>query len=541
MTILPALFSRTLTLTTALSLTFAVGCPAVDASEATDADDEESADDAEAPVVGDDEGPALERAPGPILDRPDAPGGGVFSPPDAASHPIEQFADARIVGVDSTQFVGTHVTAGADLNGDGLPDVLTSTIYGPDAVEQAATWAFESPVVGVVDIHTADGKLMPGPRPGGGFYATSFEGIGDADGDGYGEVVLSDSSGSVWTDYTDALVIFEGPIVGTLTEANADALILHEVEGSTDLSVLANAGDINGDGLTDLLGGDPYYASPLDPQGARRGAVWLLLSPLSENESTADARAMIVGDGASWEAGRGLAGAGDVDGDGLDDILIGAPRVADADGLPSQGRAFLFTSNVEGTIDVGHADAIVMGDVPAGRLGWDVNGAGDVNDDGYDDVLLGAASGSTYGHPGAAYLMSGPLSGILGVSDATATIRGVAAGDAIGTSVDGAGDVDGDGVADIVISGLNGAGGPEDGGVVGVYLGPLAGTQRHDDAHLQLHGSDVSGRFGNDVIGAGDLDGDGLDDLVLGSYREDVGAAHEAGATYIIYGVDGGW
>jgi hypothetical protein len=236
--------------------------------------------------------------------------------------------------------------------------------------------------------------------------------------------------------------------------------------------------------------------------------------------SWADAK--LVGEAASDSAGNTVAGAGDVDGDGRDDLLVGA--VGDDEGGSYAGAAYLVLGPVTGTLDLSLADAKLVGEEASDYVGA-IAGAGDVDRDGHDDVLVGAPG--AYGDrdaAGAAYLVLGPVTGTFDLSLADAKL----VGDYAGAGVAGAGDVDGDGHDDVLVI-------PEIYSEAPTYLvlGPVTGTLDLSlaDAMLMSEQRDENMTRGS---GAGDVDADGRDDLLLGAFGDH--GNRDPGSAYLVLG-----
>ncbi len=323
-----------------------------------------------------------------------------------------------------------------------------------------------------------------------------------------------------------------GP-VGVVRLEDAEAKLTGESSGNAAGRSVRIAGDINNDGYDDILVG-----SPLSSAGsAEAGATYLILGPGLEDSNLADADARLIGEGAGDFAGKSVAGAGDVNDDGYDDILVGAW----GRGYQDVGAAYLFLGPVSDDVGLEDADAKLVGEVNGDHAGAWVSAAGDVNDDGFADILVGAPGNSQGGaSAGAAYLMLGPISGQIDLADADAKFVGESGGDQAGWAVAGAGDFNGDGVDDLVVGAPSSNLGGTDSGAVYVLFGPVTGTVDLSDAELTFVGEADHDRAGYSVAGAGDVNADGYDDLIVGAHSNDEGAPG-AGAAYLILGPASGY
>ncbi|MCP4916248.1 MAG: hypothetical protein GY913_04940, partial [Proteobacteria bacterium] len=294
----------------------------------------------------------------------------------------------------------------------------------------------------------------------------------DLDGDGVADLVVGAWSRDTETlPMAGAVAIFYGPIQETRHWSEADAWLLGEDMADAAGWSVAFAGDTNGDGLDDLLIG----AIGHDGGGPEAGAAYLVHGPVFGEVLLEDADAVLTGESAFANAGTAVASAGDVDGDGLDDLLIGAP---------GQDRAYVVLSPVEGLMDLALSDAIIDGDGTSARTGFSLAGVGDLDGDGLGDVLVGAPGGTA----GSAVLFSGPTHGEFSLEDGALTLRG-GSGAQTGFSVAGAGDTDGDGVPDLLLGALRDDLGGRNAGAA--YL--VAGSQASERPLTQTLYADVDG------------------------------------------------
>ena len=268
----------------------------------------------------------------------------------------------------------------------------------------------------------------------------------------------------------------------------------------------------------------------MKPTLAFAALAYVLLSPL-QAQSTPPADVTITGESAGNDFGWRAAPAGDVNGDGVEDLIVGAPSY---DGIAGfAGRAYLFYGPFTGDINAADADAIISAEAFGDNLGFSVASAGDVNNDGFDDIIVGARSNDANGiQSGRVYLFYGPISGLLADTDADAIISG-AAFDEVGRSVAGVGDLNGDGFDDILI-GTDIAGGSFQGQAF-LFNGPLSGERDASSADAIITGSFPNESFGAWVASAGDVNNDGVQDIIVGAPRFPLNGA-DTGRAYIFYG-----
>ncbi|MEM1012062.1 MAG: hypothetical protein AAGI46_07550 [Planctomycetota bacterium] len=242
---------------------------------------------------------------------------------------------------------------------------------------------------------------------------------------------------------------------------------------------VADAGDINADGRADLLVG----ARGDDNNGFNSGSARVFSgidgSPLTRFD----------GPGPFTQLGYSVDGLGDIDGDGTSDFIAGTP-----DDGNNNGAAFVI-SGVDGSVVLD-----LRGQQAFDRLGWVVAGAGDVDGDGFPDLMVGVPGGNS--ETGLVHVVSGTTGAIIH------SVKGDSIGDQFGSAVDAMGDVNGDGFDDIVVGSPSGGNRT---GAVSIISGATGQVIRH------CVGDELADRFGSSLNAAGDINGDGVNDFVVGA------------------------
>ncbi len=297
---------------------------------------------------------------------------------------------------------------------------------------------------------------------------------------------------------------------GTHYVDEADATLTGEAAGNSAGTNPTVVGDVDGDGYDDLLVSAPLYQG--DPSWD--GVAYVVRGPVAAGTaSLGDAHTRILGlrtNDHMDEAGV----VGDMDGDGLDDFVLTTP----GDG-GTVGEMSLFTALSEpGTLTLDDAHTTWQGVHPLDDAGALQSRGGDVNGDGHADLVIGAHNAHGTGtDSGVAYLVYGPPpGGVISLDEADVKLAGTAADDHAGFAVDLAGDLDADGYDDVLVSAPYYSSHLERGGAVFVLYGPVGpGELTLTSADATIAGDTDGGQLGTYIAPLGDLDGDGFDDVAM--------------------------
>ncbi len=438
-------------------------------------------------------------------------------------------AAVRFDGDAGADAAGTSVASIGDHDGDGIADLL---IGAPDhdggGSGAGAAFLVRSNRTGSVDLGLGSAAILTGAAAGdaaGSWVAPA----GDIDADGYADILVgAPGNDGAATDAGAAYLLF-GPLSGTAALSTAPAVYRGGAANDTLGAALAAVGDVTGDGQSDVLIG----AWGDDTAASNAGAAYVFPASAGTRSATA-ATASFTGEQSSDFAGFRVAAAGDLDGDGIADLAIGA-YAANPGGLNNAGTAYILYGPVSGATPLRNADGRLDGLAANDFVGRALAGVGDQDGDGRDDLLVGATGVDTTGaQAGAAYLWSGPCAGTTAASAAAATFHGESPGASAGRSVAAGGDLDGDGTPDLLI----GADGEDLDGVLRgaayLALGPHAGTTSLGDAYARLTGTNDEDGAALSVARVADLDADGRDEVLVGAPGVDL-LAVGAGAAVLVH------
>jgi len=342
---------------------------------------------------------------------------------------------------------GASVAGAGDVDGDGYDDVIVGTPYG-GADDSGGAFLFRGGAAGVADGSPATAWTRILGTQAFDNLGAAVAGLGDVNGDSYADVAISQYGyhrEEPPVEYNRVLVFHGGPDgIPHGTADAADSIVFRTAPGALMGMYVARAGDVNGDGYDDMLAGAPS----LDAGQTDEGGVFVFHGSASGIPSGGDVHAALIeSNDAGAMIGDRMAGGGDIDADGFDDIAIGS-------GLRS--RAYLFHGSASGITATSLAGADTELSATAGtNFGGGVSLDGDVNGDGYDDVLVSESSRQfAFNVRGAVHLFLGGAAGVPsgGAANAysfayipTPIVR-------FGLALAGIGDVNGDGFADAAAS-----------------------------------------------------------------------------------------
>jgi len=392
--------------------------------------------------------------------------------------------------------LGTALSAAGDLDGDGFGDVLAGMPgFGSGLGSALVFHGSASGLAAVARARISGGQVNSG-------FGKALGLAGDVNGDGFSDLVIGAPEQDGATQDGGAAFLYLGSPTGVSSTSSASWFGTQTSE-RLGRSVAA-AGDVNGDGFADVIAGAPGYS------GAQPGEGLALVfhGNAAGLSSTPDWAVEGGSPGASF--GYAVATAGDVNADGLCEVLVGAPFQSGA--WSFEGCASLFAGSPDGlSLEPTWSQG---GGAPAAWFGAAVGPAGDINGDGSADVIIGAPDYSgDRSQEGLAAVYLGSPGGLSAAADWRFLGGQLEAG--LGTAVARAGDVDGDGYDDVLVSAARYDGGQADEGRVYLFRGTPSGLL--NTPAWSAEGNEIGARFGASVAGAGDIDGDGFCDVVIGA------------------------
>ncbi|WP_442936888.1 beta strand repeat-containing protein [Nostoc sp.] len=388
-----------------------------------------------------------------------------------------------INGINANDFLGRSVSSAGDINGDGIDDlIIGASGASPNGFNSGQSYVVFgskggfSPQLNLCTLNGTNGFAINGINTGdwSGFSVSS---AGDINGDGIDDLIIGAETASPNGHYSgQSYVVFgsKGGFDSSFNLSTLNGTNGFAINGNTgDLSggSVSSAGDINGDGIDDLIIG-AYTASP---KGFQSGQSYVVFGSKGGFDSQFNLSTLngtngfaINGINRGDYSGRSVNSVGDINGDGIDDLIIGA-RFASPNGFQS-GQSYVvfgskggFDSQFNLSTLNGTNGFAINGINENDRAGGSVSSAGDINGDGIDDLIIGAPFASPNArYSGQSYVVFGSKGGFgaqFNLSTLNGTngfaINGINENDRVGYSVSSAGDINGDGIDDLIIGAIN--------------------------------------------------------------------------------------
>lgn len=389
-------------------------------------------------------------------------------------------------GTSTNDHFGYSVGNAGDVNKDGYSDVFVGA-YGVSS-SKGSVYIFLGSVTG---LSATPATTLNGVSSGDSF-GWSAACAGDVNNDGYSDVIVGAWDVGV---FRGAAYLFLGSSTGLNTSPASTVNGLVGIEDRFGWCV-AGAGDVNGDGFSDVIIG--AWGTPVG--GTNKGQAYLYLGNGTGLPGTPSTT--LSGLNTNDEFGYNVSTAGDVNGDGYSDVIIGAIGVS-----AGKGAAYLYLgagSGLSSTIS-----ATLNGVSTGDQFGISVTCAGDINGDGFSDVLVGAEVVST--STGAAYLFQGSTTGLS--ASPSITLSGLTISCSFGFSLASSGDINGDGYSDIVVGAPNLS---SNRGAAYTYHGSPDGLKITNN--WQVLEAQGGANYGYSVASAGDVNSDGFSDVIVGAY-----------------------
>ncbi|WP_439558683.1 integrin alpha, partial [Dyadobacter sp.] len=410
---------------------------------------------------------------------------------------------------------GNAMGLAGDVNGDGYSDVVIGVhAYDSGQVNEGVAFVYHGSAQG---LNANNPVKIEGNQAESAFGFTAA-GAGDVNGDGYSDIMVGARLFDKGEVDEGAVFIYHGSALGV--NSNVPAVILESNQVSAFLgNAIGTAGDVNGDGYSDII----ITANMYDKGQTNEGAAFIHHGS-AQGISPAAALTLEMNQ-AEAQFGSSAGSAGDVNGDGYADVIIGAKYYDN--GHLNEGAAFVFQGAKTGISSI--LSSTLESNKTGAQFGCSVASAGDVNGDGYSDVIVGAiAYDNGHDDEGAVFVWKG------GVNFAESIQEALTLKISKRISVSGAGDVNGDGFNDVMVGVPN----YDPHGAVFIYHGSLTGVNFNSPTVIENVPN--SGEFGYSVAQAGDLNGDGFGDIVVGDLTYFVKMSPQfeviSGAALVYYG-----
>ncbi len=444
-------------------------------------------------------------------------------------------------------FFGSSIANIGDLDNNGTSDIAVDAQGNDDGGDNrgAIHILFMNDDGSVEQTIEINDSTEPGPvLSDNDIFGSSIANIGDLDNNGTSDIAVGaidddhggPSSGAIHIIYLSTAVSHSGAIEQTIeinsSTANGPDLSQNDIFGSS----IANIGDLDNNGTSDIAVGAPSD----DNGGNNKGAIHILLmnddgsvnNTIEINDSTPNGPSLDAGD----NFGTSIANIGDLNGDGTSDIAVGAPN--DNDGGDDSGAVHILFINDDGsvnnTIEINDSTANGPDLNIADLFGSSIANIGDLNGDGTSDIAVGATgddSGS-FGSSGAVHILlmndDGSVERTIEIDSTTANGPDLSSSDSFGSSIANIGDLNGDGTSDIAVGAIGDDDGGDDSGAVHILFinddGSVEQTIEINSSTPNGPSLDAGDNFGTSIAGIADLDSDSVSHIAVGAkFGDDAG------------------
>lgn len=351
--------------------------------------------------------------------------------------------NSRLSAHSANDHAGMSVSSAGDVNRDGYDDILIGAQNeSTNGTYAGAAYLVLGPITENLELSDAD-FIFYGEENS--YTSSSVSGAGDINGDSYPDIII----GAMGNEYGKTYLVY-GPFSSNLQlSTESDSIMTGTLYDASGYKT-AGVGDVNADGFDDILIGAINADQQAEDPHESRGAAYLVNGPIASDIDLSTESIKIAGAKDGDAAGSSVAGGGDVNNDGYMDMLVSATQ--EDSGGSYAGAVYLLEGPLHSSFDLSSFQAKFIGERSGDRAGNAVSIADDVNGDGYADILIGAYSSGIYSdQAGTSYLIFGPASGEIDLYDANAKFSGENTYDASGFSISGYGDINGDGFSDILI------------------------------------------------------------------------------------------
>ncbi len=422
---------------------------------------------------------------------------------------------------------GSALHSAGDLNEDGINDLLVGSVYDDLGDTNAgAVYIIHGPRT---ENETLVDTIMLYGENAQGFVGNSIDSGVDMNGDGISDFLIGAHNDSQTAQYAGRTYLVFGPVTTTTSLETSDAIFSGIMEADHAGTTALFAASLDEDTDPDILIGAPC----VNVYNENEGTIYLFRSPVFGTWSLADADYTITGEQSGDQAGSMMITT-DLEGDGMTDMLISSPYHDTK--FTNVGVVYCLLGPVESDVSLSDADGFIYGTTTGEWAGSFLTSANDTNEDGYDDLLIGAPRlTDDLSEQGALYLMESPLLEKTSVTDAAFVIIGNSDTDRVGTSATTV-DVNMDGREDLLVGTPLRDNTSSDQGSISLFYGPLEGSLSLMDTDVTWWGEDYGDSAGYTLCLAGDQNSDGYDDFAIGAPEQDAGGPG-SGALYLIFGI----